>query len=136
MGNVMGKRFSMVVCERWDAHDERVGQRAEGRAGFHRDRCIVDHVFVLRHLIDKIRNGRAGRQLYACFVDFRKAYDTILRPRVMSMGHARYTWLHAPGYCQYVLGGFLTNQDVAEVGGPLPEHHMCEPSKGTLCFSK
>jgi hypothetical protein len=69
-------------------------------------------------------------------VDFRKAYDTlILRPRVMSMGHARYTYMAACSRLlpiKYVLRGFLTNQDVAEVGGPLPEHHMCEPREPSI----
>ena len=42
----------------------------------------TDQVFVLHHLIDKHRLGfgsAKGKLLYACFVDFKKAYDSVQR---------------------------------------------------------
>ena len=38
-----------------------------------------DHLVVLRFLVDKYVNGQGGK-LYSCFVDLKKAYDTV--PRV------------------------------------------------------
>ena len=38
-----------------------------------------DHLLVLRFLVDKYVNGQGGK-LYSCFVDLKKAYDTV--PRV------------------------------------------------------
>ena len=44
--------------------------------------CTTDNKFVLRSLIDKQRQsphkGKAGK-LYCCFVDFKKAFDTVPR---------------------------------------------------------
>ena len=45
--------------------------------GFRKGHRTADHVFVLKTLIDKYLNS--GKKLYICFVDFKKAYDTIWR---------------------------------------------------------
>jgi Reverse transcriptase (RNA-dependent DNA polymerase) len=51
--------------------------RARGQAGFRRDHRTTDQTFVVRTLIEK---AKADRQpLYSCFVDFKKAYDTVPR---------------------------------------------------------
>ena len=43
--------------------------------GFQKFSRPSDHLFVLRSLIDAHKNQ--GKKLYACFVDFRKAFDTV-----------------------------------------------------------
>ena len=45
--------------------------------GFQKFSRPSDHLFVLRSLIDAHKNQ--GKKLYACFVDFRKAFDTVWR---------------------------------------------------------
>ena len=70
VGSALGKIFSMVLEQRLDAFCERNGFRAVGQAGFRRKRRCSDHVFVLKHLIDRSR--ASGSHLFACFVDFRK----------------------------------------------------------------
>jgi hypothetical protein len=37
----------------------------------------ADHVFILKTLIDKYCQSKNGR-LYACFVDFHKAFDSVI----------------------------------------------------------
>jgi len=46
-------------------------------AGFRAGKSTVDHVFVLRHLIESTQKSR--KVLYCCFVDFRKAFDRVRR---------------------------------------------------------
>jgi hypothetical protein len=43
------------------------------------EKSTVDHVFVLRHLIEATQKDRKQRQLYCCFVDFKKAYAMVRR---------------------------------------------------------
>ena len=44
--------------------------------GFQPKARIVDHMFILRTLIEKYTNNRS--KLCACFVDFQKAFDSVL----------------------------------------------------------
>ena len=39
-----------------------------------------DYLFTLRTLTEKYNQCHDGQKLYACFVDFRKAYDSVWRP--------------------------------------------------------
>ena len=71
----MGKMLSMLLDARLSDFCEQHGLRAEGQAGFRQKRRTCDHVFVLKHLIDKHR--MLGKHLFVCFVDFRKAYDSV-----------------------------------------------------------
>jgi len=43
----------------------------------------VDHVFVLRHLIEATQLVQDEAPLFCCFVDFRKAYDMVRRDKLM-----------------------------------------------------
>ncbi len=81
VGSVMGKMLSMLLDARLSSYCEQHGYRAEGQAGFRHNRRTSDHVFVLKHLIDKHRLN--GSHLFVCFVDFRKAYDLVRRDLLM-----------------------------------------------------
>jgi hypothetical protein len=43
----------------------------------------VDHVFVLRYLLESRLRGGSNAPLVCCFVDFRTAYDIIRRDYLM-----------------------------------------------------
>ena len=81
VGSLFGKLYSMVLEHRLNQFAEENGLRASGQAGFRRKRRCSDHVFVLKHLIDRSR--ASGQHLFACFVDFRKAYDMVRRDLLM-----------------------------------------------------
>ena len=53
----------------------------ESQVGFTKKARTADHIFVLKCIIDKYTN-LGSKKLYTCFVDFRKAFDTIIHPGI------------------------------------------------------
>ena len=49
----------------------------ENQCGFHQDRGYADHLFFLRVLMEKAREFH--KPIYICFIDLRKAYDSVNR---------------------------------------------------------
>ena len=45
--------------------------------GFTKKAGTSDHMFILKTIIDKYCKTKEGR-VYACFVDFQKAFDTVI----------------------------------------------------------
>jgi hypothetical protein len=37
----------------------------------------ADHIFTLKTLIDKNVTQKSNKKIYACFVDFKKAFDSV-----------------------------------------------------------
>ena len=50
--------------------------------GFTRSARTSDHMFVMKSLIDQCINANGGK-LYSCFVDFRKAFDSVIHPGLL-----------------------------------------------------
>ena len=55
--------------------------RGKGQAGFRPRHSTIDNCVTLRHLIEKIWD-KQGKTTYCCFVDFKKASDTIPRDKL------------------------------------------------------
>jgi hypothetical protein len=53
----------------------------ESQIGFPKKLHTSDHLFVLECLVDKYINS-GGKQLFVCFVDFSKAFDTVIHPGI------------------------------------------------------
>ena len=49
----------------------------KGQIGFSSKCRTTDHLFTLQMLINKHVRDMKGKQVYACFVDFKKGYDSI-----------------------------------------------------------
>ncbi len=82
VGSVIAKLFAMILDHRIAVWAEDEGIKAKGKAGFRKDFRTTDNIFVLKSLIDKqtqTRRGKASGKLYCCFVDFKKAFDTVPR---------------------------------------------------------
>ena len=77
----VGKPFTMVLNARLDKYLEENSIIDISQIDFKKHACTSDHMFVLKSLIDKYINRSAGR-LYTCFVDFRKAFDTVIHPEI------------------------------------------------------
>ena len=52
------------------------------QAGFRRSHSTIDHIFTLHSMISNCLYGRRRSKFYVCFVDFRKAFDTVKRDKL------------------------------------------------------
>ncbi len=75
IGPVLAKVFAMILESRISQWTETNDLRAKGQAGFKKDFRIIDNLFILRTLTEQARFQK--NQLYTCFVDFKKAFNTI-----------------------------------------------------------
>jgi hypothetical protein len=69
----VGKVLMMVLLERLKAQME--PHLSEEQAGFRRDRNTTHQILILRLIAEKAK--RKGRHILNCFIDFRKAFDSI-----------------------------------------------------------
>ena len=67
----------MILDHRIAVWAEDEGIKAKGQAGFRKDFRTTNNIFVLKSLIDKQKQTHG--KLYSCFVDFKKAFDTVPR---------------------------------------------------------
>ena len=75
--SVMGKLFGAVMNARLIAFSESVGSVCDEQGGFRPKRGAPDQVFLWREILASRRERRLPTM--ACFVDVRKAYDTVWR---------------------------------------------------------
>lgn len=73
----IGKLFNSVLNSRLDNYLVENSVIDKTQIGFQKKARTSDHMFVLRTLIEKYTNGSKSR-LFACFVDFKKAFDSVL----------------------------------------------------------
>ena len=76
--SAMAKLFSTILEIQLSQWAESDNKRAYGQAGFCPNHNTIDHLVTLHILMEKSR--LKGETLYCCFVDFKKAFDTV--PRV------------------------------------------------------
>ncbi len=77
VGSLLAKLYASVLTARLDKWTEENNLRARGQAGFRKDFRTADQVLVLRTMIEKARLHSVP--LYVCYVDFKKAYDSVPR---------------------------------------------------------
>ena len=53
----------------------------DGQCGFRPGRSTTDQIFTLKQIFEK-SFGVHGKDLFACFVDFEKAYDRVPRDKL------------------------------------------------------
>ena len=103
VGALLAKLYAMGLERRVSDHAEAAGVHAEGQFGFRRQRSTEQAIFALRtiiecHRLQRQRGGSSQRQLWACFVDFKQAYDRVPREllwtKLALMGYDG-EWLHA-----------------------------------------
>jgi hypothetical protein len=87
---VLAKLYAMVLEGRITKWAEANGVRARSQAGFRAKFRTTDHIFTLQTLIDKAKAH--STTLYCCFVDFKKAFDSV--PRELLWQRLREAGLH------------------------------------------
>ena len=79
VGSVFAK-FAMILKQRIASWAEDHAVKANGQAGFRQDFRTTNNTLILRSLIDKQKQtrkkGKCGK-LHCCFVDFKKAFNTV-----------------------------------------------------------
>lgn len=77
VGSAMAKLFGKILEMQLSKWAEDHNKRAYGQASFRPGHNTIDHLVTLRVLMDESR--LEGATLYCCFVDFKKAFDTMPR---------------------------------------------------------
>jgi hypothetical protein len=77
VGPILAKVFAMILEARLSSWAEERGLRARGQAGFKKDFHTMDNLYILQTLIEQSIHKR--EKVYCCFVDFRKAFNTVPR---------------------------------------------------------
>ena len=76
VSSCLGKLFSPILNQRLYLYFEENKILHNSQIGFLAENRTVDHVFTLRILIDKYVHYHKEK-VYTCFVDFRKAFDSV-----------------------------------------------------------
>lgn len=76
IGSCIGKLFLKILNNRLDNFLTMHNIICPEQIGFSKGSRTSDHMFVLKTLIDKYTQ-QGSKHLYTCFVDFRKAFDTV-----------------------------------------------------------
>ena len=77
---MLAKLFATILDHSIAVWAEDEGIKAKGQADFRKDFHTTDNILVLKSLIVKQKQtwqGKASGKLYCCFVDFKKAFDTV-----------------------------------------------------------
>ena len=96
VGSLLAKLFAAGLDRRAADYAEAAGTHADGQYGFRRQRSTEQAILALRTVIESYRlqrqrgqqpaGGGGGRrprpQLWACFVDFKQAYDRVPREKL------------------------------------------------------
>ncbi len=82
LSSCLAKLFSSILNDRLYNYME--NKLSKFQIGFKRGCRTSDHIFTLNSLVKKYLKRRNGpRKLYACFVDFSKAFDSLWRPFIL-----------------------------------------------------
>ncbi len=121
----LGKLFNMIINERLLAFFKSKNIIGNSQIGFNKGSRTTDHIFVLHTLINKYM--AKGEKIYACFVDLKKAFDSVNRLKLLlklkatGIGTLTYTiikdmYTRSKGNLCVKIGNELTNSFKSEVG--------------------
>lgn len=75
------KVFSNVLLDRLTPHAEQI--LGDHQCGFRNNRSTTDQIFTIRQLLEK--NWEFKKPVYQLFIDFQKAYDSIIREKMFEI---------------------------------------------------
>ena len=76
IGSALSKVLSSMMNKRLTDYTQANGMINKAQIGFETLNRTSDHILTLKSLVNKYVNDKKGK-LYVCFVDFRKAFDTV-----------------------------------------------------------
>ena len=78
LGEVLGKIYVSVLTKRITFYADAYNKLLESQSGFRSGYWTIDNAYVLYSLVSKYLNHKR-KYLYVCFVDFKKAFDSVDR---------------------------------------------------------
>ena len=85
--SLISKCYTSVLNSRLVTWAEENNKLTEAQAGFRRGYSTSDHIFTLNAIVEKCLSKRGGK-LYACFVDLKKAFDSVHRESLINVLHS------------------------------------------------
>ena len=76
LSSLMSKCYTTILNRRLVKWIENNRKLTESQAGFRKGYSTFDHIFTLNAIVEKCFSKKGGK-LYACFVDLRKAFDSV-----------------------------------------------------------
>ena len=77
ISSCLGKLFTSVLNTRLKNYVLQQNILHQAQIGFLPNHCTSDHIFTLRTLVDKYVSHSTNGKLYTCFIDFKKAFDSV-----------------------------------------------------------
>ena len=75
LSSCLGKLFNSILNTRLTTFLEENNLIPIEQIGFKKNHRTFDHLFIVRNLMEKYKKNK--KPLYLCFIDFRKAFDTV-----------------------------------------------------------
>lgn len=82
VGSCLGKLFSTLMLSRLVTFRNNICPDKPNQLGFRSGAQCSDHILTLHTIIEKYVKSKKKR-IYACFVDYRKAFDTVCRQALL-----------------------------------------------------
>lgn len=80
--NGIYKLYAQIICARLNTYCEEHDLLPDCQNGFRKQRSTIDAIYVLNHCVQTTL--ARGKQLYAAFVDYKAAFDTVNRDKLFS----------------------------------------------------
>ena len=77
VSSCIGKFFCSIINQRLLSYIKENNILHKSQIGFLPHQRTSDHIFTLRSIVDKYVLNRSGGKVYACFIDFKKAFDSV-----------------------------------------------------------
>ena len=79
--SIVSKVFTSILNKRLYSWAEKENKISTEQAGFRRSYSTIDHIFSLVSIVQNRFNSPRGGKVYACFVDYQKAFDSVDREK-------------------------------------------------------
>ena len=121
ISSCLGKLFTKILANRLTCWLISNNILAEQQIGFRPGCRTSDHVFVLKSIIYHMKKKR--KKVFACFVDFRKAFDSVWRKGLL---FKLYKWGIGNKFCSLMDNMYSQLRSCVRIGDRVTEYFVSE----------